>query len=384
MKPFMFVSFFVFFPLGLIAQKITMESVPLHWSDFRLSENQHLPYTAHISTNIRYKVSSKIESGNILYLLSSESLIDRSSSTVSKDFIENASLADREKLLYHEKGHLIISYIHHKKFQDLIKAYKFKGPLKREVDSLFSAMINDMKEMDRNYDLETRHGINSSQGEWEKILLSQLNGLYNIVPDFFAPTETVMVTAGNLRKMNDPLKLSYDSIISVFEYYFVGNVVDSSILNTHYTPTTENRISIDTNNNMHVKEVDFDKDFEIELAFKIGKPARRNRPCLAIYWGFTDSAGSTWLAIAPARMKLTYCRGGDHKKDKGRNIYLYPRLGEDICQVTIRRTKDKYYIFVNGKFEKELPSVPLLGKELVLRLVKNNIFIHNMKLFYFN
>jgi hypothetical protein len=159
------------------SQQLTLEDIPLTWKDFTIKEGfRNHPYSAKIFTQFqpgKYKQKEhKIKFEVELY-------VDNDKSWVKEEFIKKADKDAKEKLLNHEKGHLIIALIKFKQLENDLSKFQYSRNFKKEMDSIFKACYSQSHLMNETYDNETNHmRITDKQEEWIKSLLQQLNELY--------------------------------------------------------------------------------------------------------------------------------------------------------------------------------------------------------------
>lgn len=159
------------------AQQFSIEDIPLTWKDFTVKEGfRSHPYSAKIFTQTqpgKYKVKEhNIKFEVVLY-------VDNDKSWVKEEFIKKSNKEDKEKLLSHEKGHLIIALIKLRQLESDLKKFPYSRNYKKEMDSIFKACYSQTHLMNETYDNETNHMlIADKQQEWIKKLLQQLNELY--------------------------------------------------------------------------------------------------------------------------------------------------------------------------------------------------------------
>lgn len=135
-----------------------------------------------------------------------------------------------------------------------------------------------------------------------------------------------------------------------------------------------------------VKSIDNDRDFEIELTYTVLKRPGKYDNSGRIFWGLSDSLGSSWIGLSTNPLRFTYCHGGNHKNDKHKNVYAFPhpKLDKPV-HLTIRKISDKYYIIVNGKQERKLPFEKLPGNEIALDVAKDSALkIDELSIKYLN
>jgi hypothetical protein len=159
------------------AQQFSIEDIPLTWKDFTIKEGfRNHPYSAKIFTQFqpgKYKQKeNKIKFEVELY-------VDNDKSWVKEEFIKKADKDVKEKLLSHEKGHLIIALIKFKQLENDLAKFPYSRNFKKEMDSIFKACYSQSHLINETYDNETNHMlVVDKQQEWIKKLLQQLNELY--------------------------------------------------------------------------------------------------------------------------------------------------------------------------------------------------------------
>ncbi len=180
MKAILFLSIFIINPLFTSARKFIIDDIPLKWKDFTVKEGfRNHPFDAKIWTQILYRFEIKDKGSVRSLLIYTEVKIDPIKSWVKKEFISLSDSKKKEQLLNHEKGHLIIALIQHRKLQKLLSTTKFSTNPRKEIDSLHKVVLRDLEEENNQYDLETNHMNNQlKQAEWIDTLLLELNNLY--------------------------------------------------------------------------------------------------------------------------------------------------------------------------------------------------------------
>jgi hypothetical protein len=161
----------------LHAQQISIEDIPLTWKDFIVKEGfRNHPYSAKIYTHVQ-PGNYKLKDSKIKFEV--ELLVDNDKSWVKEEFIKKSDKNVKEKLLSHEKGHLIIALIKFKQLENDLTKFPYSRNFKKEIDSIFKACYSQIQLINETYDNETNHmQIVEQQQEWIKKLLQQLNELY--------------------------------------------------------------------------------------------------------------------------------------------------------------------------------------------------------------
>lgn len=160
------------------AQPFVIDDIPLTWKDFTLKEGFHNhPFTAYTYTQIlpyRYELKKgKIE-------FEQELIVNHDKSWVKEEFMEKASKEQKQQLLNHEKGHLIIALINLRQSVNTFNTFVYSSRnYKKELDSISKESYNQLKLMNETYDSETNHmKLTDKQTEWMNNLLKQLNEWY--------------------------------------------------------------------------------------------------------------------------------------------------------------------------------------------------------------
>lgn len=159
------------------AVNIDYESIPLEWNQFKKVQKIDNGAAAQIAIQSQYQIEQK---NNILHF-SSSITVDPNLSKVNKNILEENNTYNNSKLLEHEKGHLVISLIHHYKLVDSIKNTELqKLTYKTTLRNIIKHFDNQKNEMNYRYDKVTNHHINhDKQVEWDKNILEQLSRYVN-------------------------------------------------------------------------------------------------------------------------------------------------------------------------------------------------------------
>ena len=179
----------------------------------------------------------------------------------------------------------------------------------------------------------------------------------------------------------DPMKTDHRKATIAFDYRFENNRIDPRVTTTDYPVVVEPPISKRADSSVCISGADFGKDFELVLSFTVQKPLSRSEACLALCWDFTDSI-TAGLSIASRTMKVMYFYDEEDKKDYEKEFYFRPRLEIGAHQLSLRKIKNEYYFFVNGRFEKKLPCKRFNGRKISVSSVGAYAVIHNLRLLY--
>ncbi len=297
MKRSLLLLFFLFLIPSLLPAQYTMDDIPLSWNDFRKvpgGPENYKAYTAYISASITGQITYKDTGSGRVYYLVSECRVNRNNSIVDADFMDKASTHQKFNLLRHEKGHLAITLIQYARFLETVRRHKFGSCIRREADTMLSMTYREIAELYKAYDMETGHGVlETKQALWEQKLLNELNALYADSKFFQVPLTTPLYVSPGV-KITDPFFIDYSKSRTAFNYH-VAAAADLAVASTaeSYKLTRDEPLSDGMDSIFVVDNIDFDRDFEIEVMVKIPKSARRYKAGIGIYWGMHDSLGGT-------------------------------------------------------------------------------------------
>lgn len=368
---------FFLLPIFTAAQKLSFSNIPLTWSDFKPSNSVSGLHAADISIKLKYKILPEESSGNITYYIKSDIHIDRTQTQVTKGFIEAASGFEKEKILRHEKGHLILTAIHHAKFLSLVSSFHFTSSYQRELDSIFTRTLAELETSNISYDNETNHGLGAAQGTWEQNLILELGQIYNNEDDILKPVNTSLHFINPLFKLNDPISYNYEGAELILNYGYQDAGISKERL-APFVIQMEDPAADGADSMLGIRGIDFTKNFEIELS--ISSENKNEKEGMAFFWAIADSAESMGIVISHAKLKYIFCRGGDHKNDETKAFFLKHKLGDRQNLLAIRHINEKYFIFMNGQFELELPYEPLPGRKLLIAPLKKGNTYQNLKI----
>lgn len=128
----------------------------LTWNDFRGEPEIHSSPAAVTASGIDHGFSASLVGQKVTY-----------DSQVHCYFILEKSwykkqLAD-EALLAHEQLHFDIAELHARMLRKRIANYKFTPNIKKEMNTLYSNTVKQLKEFQKNYDQATNYSINTNQ-----------------------------------------------------------------------------------------------------------------------------------------------------------------------------------------------------------------------------
>lgn len=153
------------------------DDIDLSWADFSPRQTMPDQRTASIYVHNAFGWESSGRVEQIIVQLRSEVTTDRSKSMVKASFIKNASAAEKQALLKHEKGHLLVAYLKQFWLQDtLLRAPLTINNYKAEIRNINGYLNKKADSLNTAYDKETRHSlIPEAQKVWEDKLLNMLN-----------------------------------------------------------------------------------------------------------------------------------------------------------------------------------------------------------------
>ncbi len=122
-----------------------------------------------------------------------------------------------------------------------------------------------------------------------------------------------------------------------------------------------------------IQEIDYDRNFEIEIRSKITGSAFNNYFGV-LNWGRIGEASyaGQYLYYRPySSSAIFHCGNKDVKGScDGKNYFFKPSKKSynptGFNSFTIRKVKSNYYVFVNGIFQTTAPFIPLEGKAIGL------------------
>lgn len=179
MKPF-FLSLLFALSLSLVqaqSRPWNWEDIDLSWSDFSPRQTMPDQRTASIYVHNAFGWESSSRPDQVIIQLRSEITTKQDKSIVKASFLKKASEEDKQALLRHEKGHLLIAYLKQYWLQDtLLRAPLTLSNYKAEIRSINHYLNQKADALNAAYDKDTRHSlIVEAQKTWEEKLLDMLN-----------------------------------------------------------------------------------------------------------------------------------------------------------------------------------------------------------------
>ncbi len=288
-----------------------------------------------------------------------------------------------ERFLAYEKGRGLITFIAHHRLHNTIGAYPYKSNVCHETDSIYSAIVLFSDSLHKRYSDQTLQGRNQElQNWWNEWLVAEYNEIMRNGADQMLVRQTELKIPDGV-KIKDPLQVNYTGIRPFLQYSVLQNAYHGSLADTDLYPIQRiDPINPDCDSSFCIENLDFTKNFELELKLKIPESAQNYEHGARIYIGSDDSSGgSTWFAIAPKYIKLTHCQGGNHKKDRRKSCYLYPKL-KGVNSIAIRKYGSNYHLFVNGCMEKRIRFKALPGNDLLFGASLPDFQLMNIKMTY--
>jgi len=370
------------------AGEFTLNDVELSWSDFR----QVAPFgqgnqaVAGVYTYININRQLKKTESGMQWVLTLSPVINRTNSFVIDKFLQSESPAKKQWVLKHEKGHVAITMIYLKKMANALLAAQQQRMSLRTLDSLCADYRQQMIRSQYDYDIATNHSDNiPEQNKWENLLLLQLNDLYKNNQTLPLSLQVSLNAAPLNEKKKDPLHYRYPPDLQpVFEDDFEDDrnswLDDDDTSSLVQTTLQDGYLRIRNSDSTSwssaiKKDIDFSRDYEIEIAFRIDSFPKRYYNAAAFSWGadslknagaeiiYMDYAGSGYVKN---------CTGGDHSACTSKYFHYYIPNKKDFRIFTLRKTGDTYYVFVNDIFEKKITVTNQLpGGELHLGAMPN-------------
>jgi hypothetical protein len=365
---------------------VAIEDIPLTWSDFLITRDKfNNAAAAIVSTRIEYRITPRIINGKTNYFLTTQCSIDRAGTKVQQSFIDNANKAEHQQILNHEKGHLMIALIYHKRFQEKLEAYNFTGAMIEEAYQLYGEINKQIREANILYDQHTNHGINNQQSQWQDSLLTELKKLYGEHSDYFKPVEVALKLAKGTVKIGDPINLGYKSLQPVIEYGFVNNRIIANQVNPAHPIIVDTPYNTQTDSIVYVDGIDFNQDFELEFSFSLHDEKKKNTSGIILGWAtskanFVDSL-NTAVAVAPSGTNYFGLQQVKRKRDRLANSYSN-NLKDGLHFFSIRKIGSNYHTFIDGRFDTELLFKSPTGQRIFFFIVKKFGSIHGIRFYY--
>ena len=143
----------------------------LTWADFKALPDYEVPWAATTSSGISFGFSGNIKGGEVTYTAEVECYFYPTNSWYKKELAT-------EHLLAHEQIHFDISEIHARKLRRRIASFDFTEDLRNEMNGLYEMTNAEMKQMQEQYDQETKFSLDqAAQERWAYLVEIRLKAL---------------------------------------------------------------------------------------------------------------------------------------------------------------------------------------------------------------
>lgn len=137
----------------------------LRWTDYLAEPDTRSGAAASTSTQIGFEYH--VRDNNLTYTISCKFSKTKSWGRYKNDYI-----------LSHEQGHFDIAEIFARKLNKEVKEYLSKSRNHEGLNPIYTKLMNEKREMQEDYDIETNHSINKAkQAEWNEKIEEMLNEL---------------------------------------------------------------------------------------------------------------------------------------------------------------------------------------------------------------
>ena len=115
------------------------------------------------------------------------------------------------------------------------------------------------------------------------------------------------------------------------------------------------------------RDIDYNRDFEIEYCFKIIAADKRYKAASAFFWGRDTSNSSCFLYFSKVGgVDFVNCIDPDWKNCDTKHSFSSPLNKNTFNRIYLRKIKDTYYLFINERLEKTYAYEPLKGNKIGL------------------
>lgn len=141
------------------------------WSDFKGEMPKNTKYSAQIFNNFEYSAPLKLEDGILTIALQMKVYMLKSSSWTSSTSLSDYSIA-------HEQLHFDLTKLIVERFKEKAKQILTVDNYDSELQLLFIEMYREMNRVQKEYDDDTNHSINTfSQQKWQSKMMEQMRNL---------------------------------------------------------------------------------------------------------------------------------------------------------------------------------------------------------------
>lgn len=137
------------------------EKDKVNWQDFQGKVNTNSKHSASINTGIKYSWKTKYSEG-----VQALSYDVQAYMRPSKSWVKSGK--ENDYILSHEQLHFDITELHARKLRQSLDEYKLKSSVKRDLKSIYDSIMKLRFEMQKQYDKETNHSIDTiNQKKWQ-------------------------------------------------------------------------------------------------------------------------------------------------------------------------------------------------------------------------
>lgn len=156
----------------LTDERMPWQEEPLKWSDFRGTPDPSNPFHANTGSGISYSYSIRTSGTETEFNYEVISYFIPQNSWVKPG-------KTSEHLLAHEQLHFDITELHARKLRAYLEKVDVNSKnLKKELESLYRQTEKERAEMQKKFDMETRHSQNRElQAGWQEIIREELQKL---------------------------------------------------------------------------------------------------------------------------------------------------------------------------------------------------------------
>lgn len=285
----------------------------------------------------------------------------------------------------YERARLVIGLLCANDLKIAFSSKEYTENYRKEIRQIRDSVFHVYNTMFNDYYAVTENGHNvAQQQKWENYLLLMLSnkknnsGLIGLKQDTFATIgvqNPELFYAANhfvyLRNRIPVIEDDFDNNENGWVNLELDDSTTKDLVNRKIGDgvlTIENGLKAERTGFALYKDIDYSKDFEIEVSLKIKKSKRKYSSAAFVFWGMdtTGNLGGMQFSVdRSGALYITFCKGGDHKKDIGKHAYAYSKKNAAII-ITIRKVADKYYFFSGEKLVKTLDYLPLSGNGIYL------------------
>ncbi|KAA5534588.1 hypothetical protein F0919_08175 [Taibaiella lutea] len=167
---------------------------------------------------------------------------------------------------------------------------------------------------------------------------------------------------------------------------------DTSFVNSAETKIAKGYLKYDNRSKSGVfaagieTNIDFNRDFEIEIKALVFYASDDYAGVGVLFWGRDSAKNATYLYFNNYQyFEMVDCNCNDWKNCKGKGKNTKNQNLNDFNKITIRHIGKYYYFFLNERFQKKFSFRPLIGHRIGLGSAKNCTMIYDyIKVYYLN